>query len=312
MAIFAMGPLMGPVIGPVAGGYLAQAAGWRWTFWLITIAAGVINLFGFAFLRETYPPILLERKAKKLRAETSNSKLKGKYTSDLPPLAVFKLAIIRPLKLLFLSPIVLALSTLMAVAYGYIYLLFTTLTPVFESVYRFSSGSVGLAYLGIGVGCLVGMLFFGGISDRTVRNKSKHGEMKPEYRLVPMIPGAFVIPIGLFLYGWTAQERVHWIVPIIGTGLVGLGLLFTWLPITTYLIDAFPRYAASAIAASAILRSLLGALLPLAGRSMYNTLGLGWGNSLLGFIALALCPIPIVLYRYGERIRTHPRFQVNL
>ncbi|KAL8956374.1 MAG: hypothetical protein Q9193_006098 [Seirophora villosa] len=307
-----MGPLMGPVIGPVAGGFLAQAAGWRWTFWLITIAAGVINLFAFAFLRETYPPILLERKAKKLRRETSNNKLKGKYTSDRPPLAVFKLAIVRPLKLLFLSPIVLALSTLMAVAYGYIYLLFTTLTPVFESVYRFSSGSVGLAYLGIGVGCLVGMLFFGGISDRTVKNKSKNGEMKPEYRLAPMILGAFVIPIGLFLYGWTAQERVHWIVPIIGTGFVGLGLLVTWLPITTYLIDAFPLYAASAIAASAILRSLLGALLPLAGRSMYNTLGLGWGNSLLGFIALALCPIPIVLYRYGERIRKHPRFQVKL
>ncbi|KAL8646597.1 MAG: hypothetical protein Q9210_006048 [Variospora velana] len=312
MSIFAMGPIMGPVIGPVAGGYLAQAKGWRWVFWLIAIVAGAITLFSFIFLRETYPPILLERKAKKLRSETNNNNLRGKYTSDLPPLALFKRAIFRPLKLLFLSPIVLALSTFMAVVYGYLYLLFTTLTVVFESTYGFSSGSVGLTFLGIGIGCLFGLFIFGGVSDRILKAKSKNGEMKPEYRLPPMIPGAFIIPIGLFLYGWTAEERVHWIVPIIGTGFVGLGLLATFLPVITYLVDAFPIYAASATAASTIFRSLLGALLPLAGRSMYNTLGLGWGNSLLAFISVALCPIPIVLYKYGERIRKHPRFQVTL
>ena len=38
MSIWALGPLMGPVIGPVAGGYLTQAAGWRWVFWVIAIA----------------------------------------------------------------------------------------------------------------------------------------------------------------------------------------------------------------------------------------------------------------------------------
>lgn len=44
MAMFALGPLMGPVIGPVAGGYLGEAAGWRWVFWLITIAVSVSTL----------------------------------------------------------------------------------------------------------------------------------------------------------------------------------------------------------------------------------------------------------------------------
>lgn len=269
-------------------------------------------MFAFVFLRETYPPILLERRAKKLRMETNNANLKGKFTSDLPPVDVFKLAIIRPLKLLFLSPIVLALSTFMAVVYGYLYLLFTTITEVFESTYHFSSGAVGLTYLGIGIGSVMGLVIFGIVSDRIVRSKSKNGEMKPEYRLPPMIPGAFFIPVGLFVYGWTADKHVHWIVPVIGTGCVGLGLLATFFPITLYLIDAFTLHAASATAAATILRSLLGALLPLAGRSMYQTLGLGWGNSLLAFIALALCPIPVVFYKYGERIRTHPRFQVKL
>lgn len=126
-----------------------------------------------------------------------------------------------------------------------------------------------------------------------------------------MLISTVLIRFAVFLYGWTADKHVFWIAPIIGTGLVGLGLLATFMPIQTYLVDAFTVYAASALAANTVLRSLLGALLPLAGQKMYATLGLGWGNSLLAFIALAMCPIPWVFYRYGERIRKSPRFQQN-
>lgn len=143
-------------------------------------------------------------------------------------------------------------------------------------------------------------------------NKSTDGEMKPEYRLPPMIPGAFFIPVGLFIYGWTAEKHVFWFVPILGTGFVGFGILATFMPIQTYLVDAFTLYAASVLAALTVLRSLLGALLPMAGPSLYATLGLGWGNSLLGFIALGLIPVPFFFIKYGERIRKDPRFQVKL
>jgi hypothetical protein len=73
--------------------------------------------------------------------------------------------------------------------------------------------------------------------------------------------------------------------------------------IQNYLIDAYPMYAASVTAAVAILRSLLGALLPLAGLQLYDALGLGWGNSLLAFIALALVPTLLAFYVFGARIR---------
>jgi hypothetical protein len=77
--------------------------------------------------------------------------------------------------------------------------------------------------------------------------------------------------------------------------------------VQTYLVDAFTIYAASALAANTILRSLVGALLPLCGQQMYQTLGIGWGNSLLAFIALAGCPVPLIFYIYGERIRKRYR-----
>lgn len=82
--------------------------------------------------------------------------------------------------------------------------------------------------------------------------------------------------------------------------------------VSTYLVDAFTIYAASAMAANTVFRSLAGCLLPLAGPKMYEKLGLGWGNSLLGFIALALCPLPVVFYLFGERIRTSKKFQITL
>jgi hypothetical protein len=78
-----------------------------------------------------------------------------------------------------------------------------------------------------------------------------------------------------------------------------------------YLVDAYTVHAASVTAASTIFRSLLGALLPLAGPAMYDTLGLGWGNSLLAFISVAFIPITFFLYLYGERIRKTKLFEVT-
>ena len=80
---------------------------------------------------------------------------------------------------------------------------------------------------------------------------------------------------------------------------------------TTYLVDAFTTYSASAVAASTVLRSLFGALLPLAGPAMYSSLGVGWGTSVLGFIAVAMIPVPLVFLVYGERIRNNNLFKVE-
>ncbi|KAJ9602400.1 hypothetical protein H2200_012942 [Cladophialophora chaetospira] len=303
MALFALGPLMGPVIGPVAGGYLGEAAGWRWVFWLITIAGGVAFCCSLVFMRETFEPVLLERKTKRLRKETGNPNLRSKLDSGIPMRQFFTRALVRPTKMLIFSPIVLLLSLYMAVIYGYLYLLFTTLTLVFEGTYHFSQGAVGLSFLGIGIGSMLGLVIFGVLSDKTVKKMAASGEMKPEYRLPPLIPGSLIIPIGLFWYGWSADKGIHWIMPIIGTLFVGLGLLATFMPVQTYLVDAYHMHAASAIAANTVLRSLMGAFLPLAGPSMYKALGLGWGNSLLAFIALAMSPVSWIFFKHGEYIR---------
>ncbi|EME39510.1 hypothetical protein DOTSEDRAFT_139366 [Dothistroma septosporum NZE10] len=313
MAIWAMGPLLGPVIGPVGGGFLSQAQGWRWIFWTIAMAVGVASVAAVFYLRETYAPVLLQRKTKRLQKETGNMNLRSKLDTGLSPKQTFIRAIVRPTKLILFSPICAFMSLYMAIVYGFLYLLFTSFTFVFEDQYGFSNSIVGLVYLGLGIGNFIGLGILGFTSDRVMAQLAKKngGEMKPEYRLPLLMYAGPFIPTGLFIYGWTAQYKVHWIVPIIGTMFVGMGLIACFMCINTYLIDSFTLYAASAMAANTILRSIFGGVFPLFGLQMYDGLGLGWGNSLLAFLALAICPIPWIFYYHGERIRTYPRFQIK-
>lgn len=121
----------------------------------MAIAGGAFGLVLLFVGRETYAPILLERKAAALRKETGNQDFKSKLAKDIPPREIFIRAISRPLKMLFLSPIVGLMSLYIAINYGILYLFFTTITFVFEGQYHFSSGAVGLAYIGIGVGMFI-------------------------------------------------------------------------------------------------------------------------------------------------------------
>ena len=253
-------------------------------------------------MRETYAPVLLSRR---------NQREITLYESQLhPESSKFLLAIKRPLVMLFYCPIILSASLYIALVFGYQYLLITTIPNTFMTLYGFSPSSIGLVYLGLGIGMITSATVFGVCSDRLLKYLAKRSGtgMKPEYRLLPLYLGALLVPAGLFLYGWSAQVRAPWIVPIIGTSLLGAGLNSTLMSLQTYLVDAYAIYAASALAANTIVRSTAGALLPLAGPDMFRSLGLGWGSSVLGFVALVFIPMPILLMKYGESLRLKSRY----
>ncbi|KAF2157531.1 MFS general substrate transporter [Myriangium duriaei CBS 260.36] len=320
MALFSMGPLIGPVAGPIAGAFLAENVSWRWIFWVITIAAGVVCVAALAFLRETYAPVLLERNAAKLRKETGNNAYRPKLSTGDSPKTVLIKAFSRPAKMFTRSPLVFMFTMYISVVYGFLYLLFVTITEVFENTYHWSTGIAGLSFLGIGIGMFIGLAVFGATSDRRIRGLQAKAiaegktaqDVPPEVRLEGMLAAAICIPVGLFWYGWSAEKKIAWIMPIIGTGWFGMGLIGIFLSVQTYLVDCFPLYAASVTSTHTVVRSLLAAFLPLAGQPLYKNLGLGWGNSVLGFIAAAMIPLPLILMKYGGKVRTNPRFQVRL
>lgn len=264
---------------------------------------------GIEFLnKETYTRVLIRWKTERLAKELGRSDLRSCYDNDnapKTPTQILLTGLARPLKMFVKSPIVALLSVYMAIVYGLLYLLFTTITFVFSGQYGWSPEITGLAYLGVGIGFFLGLAAMALTSDKMVVKLSKrnNGKFEPEMRLPTMIFFAFFIPISFFWYGWTADKKAFWIVPIIGMIPFSFGMMGIFLPIQTYLIDCYTGYAASAVAILTASRSLLGALLPLAGGPMYQKLGLGWGNSLLGFIGLACIPIPIFFTKYGKTIR---------
>lgn len=102
--------------------------------------------------------------------------------------------------------------------------------------------------------------------------------------------------------------------------------------IFTFLVDAYPLYAASALAANSFARSSFAgkfnalyhlspnvrircglltfmiAAFPLFGVQMYEKLGYHWATSLLAFLTVAMMPFPYIFFRYGKSIRGKSRF----
>ncbi|KAF5019851.1 hypothetical protein F66182_8130 [Fusarium sp. NRRL 66182] len=307
MAVWAMGPLLGPCVGPLAGGYMIEAVGWRWVFWLIAILTGVLTVGCYFATPETYHPILLRAKADQLKKETGNQDLYSVLDQDgLTAKQRLQHAIVRPLKMLLTHLPVFIIALYIAVVYGVLYLMFSTFPFVFAQQYGFGTGTIGLAYLPTGIGMFIGTTVFGVLTDIIIKNKiEKNGKTEPEDRLPIwlLLPCGLVIVGGLFWYGWSADQHTHWIVPMIGVALFCFGLMGIMMCLQTYLVDAYITYAASVVAALTVLRSILGAMLPLAGLSMYDDLGLGWGNSVLAFLSLVLVPVPVVFCLYGPKIR---------
>lgn len=131
---------------------------------------GILTAIFPLLIRESYAPVLLERKAKRLRKETGNPQLKSRFDRQLSQKRLVIDTLIRPFRILFTSPIVILLAISTAIVYGYQYLVFTTLSYIFREKYHLSTGLSGLVYLGNGIGTVLGNLLQ--TSGYTVQKKS--------------------------------------------------------------------------------------------------------------------------------------------
>ncbi|PSN67655.1 MFS general substrate transporter [Corynespora cassiicola Philippines] len=315
MALFGLAPVIGPILGPIVGGFLGIAAGWRWVMGFLAAFTGVVWIAGTLLTPETYAPVLLRSRAKKL------SKMTGKaYAShadhqrkgSVTPAAVFKTAISRPWVLLFKEPIVLLLSIYMAIIYGTLYLFFAAFPIVFQQQRGWNAGEGGLAFLGQAVGMLLGVAYIIPDNKRFVKVEKKHGgRAPPEARLPPCLLGCLVLPVGLFWFAWTCQPSVYFLVSIAAGLPFGFGLVLVFLSVMNYLIDSYTIFTASALAANSVLRSLFGAAFPLFTRHMYKNLGVNWATTVVAFLSLACVPFPFLFYYYGAHFRSRCKFSAE-
>lgn len=133
---------------------------------------------------------------------------------------------------------------------------------------------------------------------------SETGDPPPEAMVSVVCIAAVLIPIGEIWFAWTGTPNVHWILPIIAGIPFGMGNCAVFIYASNYLVYSYDIYAASALAGNAVLRSVMGAVMPLAGAAMYSSLGAHWAGTLLALLEAICIPIPFIFYRYGWKIRS--------
>jgi multidrug resistance protein len=317
VAIYSLAPIMGPVVGPITGAWVAEYSTWRWVFWSTSIVDTVIQIIGIFSLQETYAPLLLERKAERIRRSMDTEKLPFKEIrtvfegQDRSWRTIMKKSLSRPFALFAHEPIVQLLGIYMAYLYGSLYLFLTTIPSIFQGIYQQPVGIAGLHYIALGIGLIAASQLNAKTMDKIyIYLKSKHGGVgRPEFRLPAMVPGSLLLPIGCLIVGWTSEAHTHWIAPDIGIALVGTGIILNFQCIQNYIVDCFTLHAASALAAVSCLRTLAGFGFPLFAPAMYEALGFGKGDTILAVVAIVIgCPAPFIFWHYGEQIRNSSRY----
>ncbi|KAH8424265.1 MFS transporter [Aspergillus melleus] len=304
MGIYTLGPLLGPVIGPIAGGFIAQYSTWRWVFWSTSIAALAVQGVGLYGLKECHPGTILRKRRDRLVMETGNTNL---HTEEPDETVGRKLlhAFQRPVLLFTTQPIVFCMAIYMAYLFGVTYLMFATFPMIWTEVYHESPGIGGLNYLSIAIGSFIGLFVNLKLVDRIYKTlKSRNNDVgRPEFRMPSLLVGSLISTIGLFWYGWSIGNT-HWIMPNIGAAIFCMGTISCLQGMQTYIVDSYQTYAASAMAASAVLRSLCGFGFPLFAPYMYQALGYGWGTSVLAFITMVIgWASPFAFWYFGPKLR---------
>ncbi|KAG5636686.1 hypothetical protein H0H81_007147 [Sphagnurus paluster] len=303
MALFSGTLFLGPCLGPVIGGWIGQYAGWRWIYWVLFIFVGV-SFFFTLFIPETFAPIILKHKAAKLRKETGDPSWNTLAEMErLPFVTSLKIALTRPLIMLFTEAIVIFMSFYLSFIYSLLYLLFFAFPLAFGEVRGWGTGITGTTFVSIMIGIVVALMIMPQ-QEKLYRKVTADGSF-PEARLYPMMVGAIVLPIALFMFAFTGGYKwVHWIGVCASGTTFGFAMIVIYVSANSYIVDAYSSYAASALAAKTLMRSLCGAMVPLFVTQMFHGLGFQYAGLLLGLVACVIAPMPFVFYRYGGAVRS--------
>ena len=331
MTLFSAGALTGTGMGPFIMGFVAQHLSFRWMFWIQVIMDGVLMAIVAVCFKETRGSVLLSRKAKALNKWYEQREAAGYYGFQMPSAddpeklvsqrirwkvksdeereslaKMITVSCTRPFHLLITEPVVFFFSLWVSFAWAVLYLTFAAIPLVFSTTHGFNIQQSGYIFSSISIASVIFAVICIYQEKIAIRyNKLPKG---PEARLYFACYQSALLPIGLFMFGWSSQSHVHWIVPTIAIGLATMGIFSIYLAVFNYLADTYHRYASSALAAQSCCRNIMGGVLPLVTTQMFKGLGYGPAGSLLGGVGIVLTFVPWALMLFGTRIRARSKF----
>lgn len=343
MAIFSGGAFFGTGIGPVCAGFIARSLDWRWIFWLQVIMDGALIIVVTLAFKETRGSVLLSRKAHLLNKWYEEREKLGYYGFDMPIESdeqdektvsqrirwkvkadeergtiaqMIGISLYRPFHLLITEPVVFFFSLWVSFSWAVLYLFFSAITLVMGTNHGFDVAQNGAVFASIAIGAIISTIISiyqesWAIKYRWGSNWRKPFTLDfscPEGRIYFACVESLLMPVGMFMFGWTCFASIHWIAPCIAVTITTMGVFSVYLTTFNYLADAYHRYASSALAAQSFCRNMLGGAAPVFTVQMYDAMGYGGASSFLGGCGLLLSLVPWVLALYGPRIRAKSKF----
>jgi multidrug resistance protein len=339
MSIFSGAALFGTGLGPFVCGFIAQHTTYRWMFYTQAIFDGVLVLAMSVFLKETRGSVLLSRKATALNKwyealEAAGSpgqsiesegkpgtyvteRIRWKVEADEQRASIsimIKTSLTRPFHLLFTEPILFSFSLWVSFCWAVLYLTLAGIPLVYSEVYNRSIEGQGAVFASLSAAALFFTpvtIFQEKLAYRYNWFSFRSWTSVPEHRLIFACVQSLLLPIGLFIFGWTARSSISLVLPAFGMSLATMGIFSIYLATFNYLADVYGAYASSALAAQSFCRNVAGGVLPLVTGAMFHGMGIGRASSLLGGIGVLLGIVPWILLFWGAKIRHMSPFAVS-
>ncbi|KAI8371749.1 major facilitator superfamily domain-containing protein [Radiomyces spectabilis] len=265
-AWYTCGPLLGPALGPIIGGYLNQGLGWRSNFWFLAIFAFCLWLAILFFLPETLRPEALGP-----QKPPSVKEKQGKRWPWINPIAALNL---------LRFPNIALTVTFVGMLFMVFYLDNTTFTRTYTNQYGLDSGTVGLCYLPLAVGSMIGGIAGGRMSDRVYNKRvaqAEGGVIHPEMRISGVLFAlALILQLCAFVaYGWCVQENVHFAFGLICQFFLGMALMLPNVTLSAYMVDCFRKKGASVTACNNFARYIMAGIGSLVASDLEHAMGDG-------------------------------------
>jgi len=330
-----IGPMVGPSLGPVIGGVLADGLGWRSIFWFLVIATGVCFIVMLLFMPETlramvgdgsippprlYYPLIPIIGRTRMNAGTQDSTPRPERRPFSNPFVLFTYPDIT-LLLIFNAVI-------SAVYYG----VTASISTLFVTYYPFlTETEVGVCFLAIGGGMLLGAIITGKVVDREyrrVKNRmiaAAEKEPDPEKRLKPEdvtkeehfpieVARLRQMPVylGMFAascvgYSWALDKKANIAGPLILSFIIGYAAIALMNVTQTLIVDLVPGQSASVTACNNLIRCTFGAAMVSVINLILEALGVGWTYVLLAGISIFFSPFMLFTYFFGPKMRARRR-----
>jgi DHA1 family multidrug resistance protein-like MFS transporter len=315
VAFYVSAGFSAPSLGPLLSGFAVMAKGWRWSLWEILWASGPVFLLWFFTMPETLADTILLRRAQRLRKLTGDPKYISQSELNQQNMTsgeIAKNAFIKPFEINIKDPAILFTSLYSGIIYGTYYSFFEVFPLVYNGIYGFNIGEIGLVFICIAVGCFIGMAIYDTIIFKVViPDILKNGMGPQEGVLKPALIFVFGPSISLFLFAWTSRADIHWMAPTVFLTIYPLSVFIVLQALFAYIPLSYPNYAASLFAGNDFVRSLFAFGTIMFSRGMYLYLGIGKGVTLLGGLSALGWIGMYYLYFNGAKMRAKSKFAIH-